>query len=266
MKIFTAAICFLALGFSVLAQTKVVPILEMNVRGVLGGVENGKWLDAKTTVAKLKGGENYSLFGIDGGKKGKLTFAKPKNDQEVCDDFYYVETEDETLSGVALGDGYKWNPVPRVPKTISLTDATYKKAVAAVLRSKGILKTTIKLTQAVRVDLDGDGKEEVLIAATFFKNTFGASAAKNDYSFVLLRKIVGEKVQDTVVDGEFITKKIDFGAPSEYKISSIADLNGDGKMEVILHSAYYEGNSSWAVEMKGNKLIEIKELSIGCGV
>lgn len=266
MKIFIAAVCLLISVFTISAQTRIVPIVEMKVKGLLGGVQNGKFVDAKTTAAKLKGGENYTLFGIEGVNEGEFTIGKPKNDQDVCDDFYYVEPSEEIASGVALGDGYKWNPTPRVPKSIELNNATYKKAVTDILRTKGIAKTTIKITQAVRIDLEGDGVEEVLIAATFYKGGLTAGAARNDYSFVLLRKIVAGKVRNIVVAGDFITKNIEFGAPNEYEISAIADLNGDGKMELILHSAYYEGALSWAVEMKGNKPVDIKILAIGCGV
>ena len=267
MKIFIAAVCLLVSGLAASAQTRVVPIVEMNVRGLLGGVENGKFVDAKTTAEKLKGNLNYTLFGIGGESKNKFTFGKPKNDQDVCEDFYYIETDEENVSGVALGDGYRWNPMSRVPKSIDLNDAAYKKIVAGVLRSKGIAKTTINLTQAVRIDLDGDGEEEVLITATRYKNGIAALDAKvGDYSFVLLRKIVAGKVQNIVVTGEFIKNKTDYGVPSSFKISSIVDLNGDGKMEIVLYSEYYEGSSAWAVEIKENKSVEIKTLSVGCGV
>ena len=267
MKIFIAAFCLLALSLNAVAQQRVVPIVEMKVRGVLGGVENGKFIDAKTTVEKLKGNENYTLFGIEGVNEGELSFSKPKNDQDVCTDFYYVEASEQAVSGVAIGDGFKWNIMPRTPKQIDLNDATYKKIVSDVLVSKGIKKPTVKITQAVRIDLDGDGQEEVLISATrWASGQLTAGAKVGDYSFVLMRKIVGGKVRNEVVTGEFINKKIDFGAVNEFEISAIVDLNGDGRMEVVLHSAYYEGSSSGAFEIKGNKLVEIPALQIGCGV
>lgn len=268
MKIFIAAVCLLTLSFIVSAQTKVVPIVELNVGGLLGGVENGKFIDAKTTAAKLKGDETYTLFAFAGREEAKVKLTKPENSQDVCEDFYHISVKDEgePFLGIGLGEGYKWNPIPRAPKPVNLNDATYKKAVTDVLRLKGITKTTIKLTQAYRIDLEGDGVEEVLISATFYKGGLTAGAARNDYSFILLRKIIGGKVQNIVVAGDFITKKIEFGAPNEYEISSIADLNGDGKMEMILHSAYYEGSSSWVVEMKGNKPTDIETLAVGCGV
>lgn len=267
MKIFIAAFCLLISGFTASAQTKIVPIVEMKVKGLLGGVLNGKFVDAKTTAAKLKGNENYTLFGIEGVNEGEFTVGKPSAGEDICTDFYSIEPSEEAVAGVALGDGFKWNPMPRVVKTIDLNDAGYKKIVADVLRTKRIMKTTIKLMQAVRVDLDGDGSEEVLIAATkYASGDVSASAQVGDYSFILLRKIVAGRVQNTVIAGDFITKKVDFGAPSEYEISAIADLNGDGKMEIILHSAYYEGSSSGVYEIKGNKAVEVAALSVGCGV
>ncbi|HEY0430005.1 MAG TPA: VCBS repeat-containing protein [Pyrinomonadaceae bacterium] len=268
MKILVAAVWLLISSFSIFAQTRIVPIIEMKVRGLLGGVENGKFVDAKTTAAALKGDEKYKLFRIDGAKKGTLSFGKPKNDGDVCEDFYYIDYDyDKNLSGIALGGSPGWEPMPRAPKSIDLNDASYKKIVADVLRTKGIAKTTVKLTQAVRVDLDGDGQEEVLITATRYTGEVnGLNATAGDYSFVLLRKIVAGRVKNIVLAGDFIKNKTDYGIPSTYEISSIADLNGDGKMEIVLYSAYYEGNSAWAIEMKGNKPADIEILSVGCGV
>jgi hypothetical protein len=258
MKIFIAAVCLLISGFAAPAQTRIVPIVDMKIKGLLGGVENGKYVDAKMTAEKLKGKENYTLYDIKGVNEGEFTIGKPEKGEDVCTDFYSVEASEAIVSGIALGDGFKWNPMPRVPKSVDLNGAVYKKAVADVLRSKGIAKTTIKLTQAVRVDLDGDGQEEVLITATRYSNGIDALDAKvGDYSFVMLRKIVA---------GEFIKNETDYGIPSSFEISAIADLNGDGKMEIILYGEYYEGHSAWAVEMKGNKPTGIEILSIGCGV
>lgn len=268
MKILMGLICFLAAGLSVSGQSKVVPLVEMKVGGLLGGVENGKFLDAKTTAARLKDSENYTLYLFNGKSGGGLKLNKPTNSADVCEDFYNVEREDTAFEkgGVALGDGYKWNPVLRVPQAINLNDAAYKKVVADVLRTKGITKTTIKLTQVVRIDLEGDGQDEVLISATRYSGDVASQARTGDYSVVILRKVIGGKVQNTILGGDFITKNVSFGAPSTYEISAIADLNGDGKMEIVLFSAYYEGSSTGVYEMKGNKAVEVKALGIGCGV
>jgi len=81
---------------------------------------------------------------------------------------------------------------------------------------------------------------------------------------VLLRKIVGKTAQNILITGEFITKKVEFGAPNEHRLSAIADLNGDGKMEIVIYGEYYEGHWSEMYELNGNK--PTKVLEIGCGV
>jgi citrate lyase alpha subunit len=167
---------------------------------------------------------------------------------------------------VAIGSTAKWNPVPRKPKTIDRNNATYKIVIANFLKKKGIAKTTVKLTEAFRVDLEGDGVDEVVISATYYKKGLAASAAAGDYSLVIVRKATGKAVTDYLLKGDFVTRRIDFGAPNEHRISAIADLNGDGKMEIVLSGAYYEGEFASAFEMRNGMPVEIKEFEIGCGV
>ena len=145
-------------------------------------------------------------------------------------------------------------------------NATYIKAASDALRTKGIINKAPKIRDALRVDLEGDGQEEILISATSYEGDIQPRAKKGDYSFVLLRKIVAGKVRNIIVAGDFVTKKIDFGVPSEYRISSILDLNGDGKMEIIIYGSYYEGRWIEVYEMKANKPANIKALNVGCGV
>jgi hypothetical protein len=266
-KILFLLLVFVFSAFSAYAQQKVVPILEMKVGGLIGGVRSGKFLDAKTTAAALKGGENYSLYGLLIGKEeGEMTGSKPKNDQDVCTDFYYVEMEPKADTGVALGDGYRWNPVPRVPKSLSLTDKAYIKIASDFLKLKGIAKPEVKLTQLYRIDLEGDGQEEVVLSATRYSGDNSAAAAKNDYSFTMVRKIVAGKVKNILLNGDFITKGFDFGAPNTYEVSAVLDLNGDGKMEIVAHGSYYEGSYSGVYQITNGKAVEIKALGAGCGV
>lgn len=245
------------------AQTDITPILEMKLGGLLGGVQNGKFIDAKTTAAKITKTAKYNLFGVNGAKNNTLT-ATIEAPDVPCENFYSVETTSKNALGIAVGTGANWKLFPRNPAAIALNSRIYKKVVANILRSKGLPRSIVKITQAFRVDLEGDGTEEILIAATSYKNGVAPRAEKGDYSFLLMRKIVGGKAQDIVLDGDFITKKIEFGAPSQYEFSAIADLNGDGKLEVVIFSQYYEGSSAAVYEMVNGKLKSV--LETGCGV
>jgi hypothetical protein len=262
----TSLFLLFALGAaSISAQQKVVPIVELKVGGLIGGVQNGTFLDAKKTAAALKGGESYELYTMMGHEEGEITAKKPEIG-DPCDDFYYVEMSPKAESGVALGDGYRWNPVPRVAKSLSLTDPTYVKIASDYLKLNGILKPVVKITQLYRVDLDGDGVEEVIMSATKYTGETSASAKRGDYSFTIVRQVVAGKVVNISLGGEFVKKSVGFGAPTTYEVSAVADLNGDGKMEVVSHASYYEGGGSAVYQIKGGKAIVIKALEAACGV
>jgi len=262
MFIFLAVILFPVLFVN--AQSKIVPIIDLKVGGLLGGVQNGQYLDAKTAFEMLKGEENYSLFGING-KVGELT-ATVESPDVPCEDFYYAKTELDVKQGIGIGTGSEWNVVPRLPKAISLTDKTYLKIVSDILRLKGLPKAKARIEQAVRVDLDGDGVDEVLLTAGSYKGNIQPRAEANNYSFVLLRKIVAGKVKNIMISEEYVKKYIEFGAPNRFEISAIADLNGDNEMEIVVYGEYYEGSGASVYEIKGGKAVEIKLLGTGCGV
>jgi len=245
------------------ANAQLVPIIEVHTGGLLGGVENGRYLDAKTTFGRLKGEGKYSLFGMTG-KTGELTATVLLPD-EPCDEFYFAKTGLEGQKGIAVGTGRTWNPVPRTPKTVNLKDKTYLNVVAAILRTKGVPNAKAKIEQAVKVDLDGDGTDEVVLTASSYGGKISPSADADDYSFLLVRKIVAGKVKNIMVAEEYVKKKVDFGAPSRFEISAIADLNGDGKMEIVQYGEYYEGHGAYAYEIT-DKAVEIQSLQTGCGV
>ena len=150
-----------------------------------------------------------------------------------------------------------------------MKSAEYLKVVSDFLRPKGIVHKNIELKQAFRVDLEGDGQEEVILAASKIWNEPEQERPKlpiDEYSFVLLRKIVNGKPQSFLITGAFYPKNRFAYDDNDYDISAIADLNGDGKMEVIVYGQYYEGNSAQVFQIIGNNAVAVKALSVSCGV
>ncbi len=261
---------------TIAAQKTVVPIVSLaydetreisitDYGKLLGGVENGKFLDAKTTVGKLKGETKFLLFNFKSGRKGEFSLGEIKNDGSACPENYYVQPGLNVAADFALGTNANWEILPRQAKNVSLTDADYKKAVADVLRLRGLSKSPVKIKQAVQVDLDGDGKSEVLLVAHHYAEDALKNAKTGNYSFLIIRKTVGTKTQNIFVDGSFYRRQTDY-FDGEYSLSGIADLNGDGKMEFIIDISGYEENWTKVFEMKAGKPTEIKALSYYCGV
>jgi len=259
-----AGLVFLSFNIIAVGQKTVVPIVDLVNKGLLGGVQNGRWLKAEAVAPKMKAETEFTLVGWKGVEEGGVTQGKKSETEGACPDFQRFKFELEMQSGVALGSNAGWNPMPRPLKEIGLTDKTYSGVVADFLKTKGITKTTIKIAQSFRVDLDADGREEVVLSATFYKKKDGDSSQRGDYSFVLVRKIVNGKAQNLLLVGDIITKITGDEPPNEYQISAIADLNGDGRMEIVVASSYYEGDSAGVYEIKANKFVKVLEND--CGV
>lgn len=259
-----------ALSVNVGAQRTVVPVIETKIGGLLGGVRNGKFLDAETTVKAIKAEEDYTVYSFDAGVTRRLKLQKPT---KFCpDDFYNVvfsepESRDFEEGGTALGAGLNWNPLPRTVQPIGLDHAEYKRIVGDFLRARGIAKPVVTLTQAVRVDLEGDASEEVLLTATRFvpytekdrKKTF------DEYSVVLLRKIVGGKPQTIFLAGDVILKNpFDYDA-SRNSVSAVLDLNGDRSMEIVIYQDFDERSAVKVFEIVRGKPSPVKQLAVENG-
>ena len=249
-----------------LAQSAVVPIVELKFHGLMGGVQDGRWIAPAKVAHALRRDTEFVLVGRNGVEEGGVTIGRKAEQEDVCRDFTRMELELKQDHGVAIGSAAKCNPVPRIPKAIDLENTAYITVVKDFLARKGLARPVVRITEAFRIDLEGDGVEEVVLAATHYKKGLSSSALPGDYSFVIVRKAVGKVVTDHLLEGEFVQKRVDFGAPTENHISAIADLNGDGKMEIILYGFYYEGDFASAYEMRNGRPAKIKEFEIGCGV
>ncbi len=258
-----------------------------NFSALLGGFQDGKYVDAKTASTFPNFG-SFTPFSLEGPNEGETRITKLNNEMgDVCEDFYGVETEESVTSGVFISSDVSWNPMPRIPVSLSPNNTVYVKIVRDFLRTKGIANPFVKIQQIYKVDLEGDGTDEVIIRATNYKGGLNPSTKAGDYSFVMVRRISSkpiygrpgvkkdgslllpkinkENVENILIAGEFYPKAAEFNAPSEYNLTAMLDLNADGKMELVVYGAYYEGAWVEAYELlKGAKPKIV--LETGCGV
>ncbi|HEY0385413.1 MAG TPA: hypothetical protein VGC64_05350, partial [Pyrinomonadaceae bacterium] len=204
------------------------PIYDVDGSCLLGGTLKGKWLGAQALVPLMKGGERYRAF-MGTQALGEATGGQPTSWGDTCEDSFTIKFTPslEERRGV-LAIGGDWNALPRTPQLINTSDPAYRKLVAALLRSKGIRRPDVQLARIMRVDLDDDGVDEVLVSATRYLGGVSPTVHAGDYSFVLLRKVVRGRVRNIMINEEYYPTAKRLDPANEYQLLGALDVNGDG--------------------------------------
>ena len=246
------------------------------------------------------GGQQYAVYlssGFFGAARGEELHIN--RDSEFGDELDKIklhtgdERKDATLLNVAylglsgINDMEGGNsPYPRKAAALSVKNATYEKIMKEYLARNGLPDATVNIMQLFRVDLEGDGVDEVVIYAQNvvdpkkyadlwkqdkpmeeFMPVIKPVTERGMYSVLLLRKIVSGKVSEIPLVS-FVASK--GASPDEGSIPIVqcvyqfADLNGDGTLEIIFGGAHYEGYDYNVVEVRKNGSVEIM-LSNGSG-
>jgi hypothetical protein len=250
------------------------PIVEVETGYLFGASADGKWIKAQEAAKALQDEMTYHVYGLTQ-SLGEAKGSQPKpSEEDVCSDVLAVSLSPKPEEG-AIALAAPWNALPRKPQVTDRTQKTYVDAVREFLRTKEIEQPKVKIDKIVRIDLDGDGEEEVLISATnyFSKDqSVPMRSRAGSYSMVLLRRVVAGKVETQLIVGEFHPKDYPkaaqeegrFDAPNAYKLIATLDLDGDSKMEIVVHSDYYEGGETTIYRCDPRKVEAL--LSVACGV
>lgn len=238
------------------------PIADSSAACFLGGAAGNRWLNAATAVRTMRGGERYRIYSLTG-QVGEATATRPESMDVPCPETLQVNMTPELPEG-AIAIGGAWNAMPRIPRAVGASDPAYQTVIADILRRNGIPRPQVTITQVLRIDLEGDGTEEVLISATRYATGGLPRVRVGDYSLVVLRKLINGQAQNIVVTGEYHRRAANFAAPNTYIVTGVADANGDGTMEIFVHGRYYEGAWTTVYRLNGNRVAEA--LQCGCGV
>ena len=152
--------------------------------------------------------DDLSSLWIDAGTWRRQRRQTETSEGEPCDETLTVSLSPEMEKGV-IAIAAPWNALPRKPQVTDPTQQVYVEAARDFLKTKGIEKPEVKIDNILRVDLDGDGEEEVLISATNYFSKDESVPMRSpaaSYSMVLLRRVVAGKVETQMTVGEFYPK------------------------------------------------------------
>jgi hypothetical protein len=220
---------------------------------LLGGTENGVWIGAVEAAGRLSGWETYTLY-APAGPAG--TAAGPRPTRDSLRDQYDVDWNPAPFSTSRIGLGGGWNALPRTPEDPVVSSfPTYTAAAADWLAAQGIpVPDPLRLTGVKRVDLEGDGTMEAVISANRLSEETQHDVAAGDFSVVLLYR---ESASETVfLAGDVYPEAKSLVFPRTYSLLSILDLNGDGRMEVIVHISLYLGEGFRVFSFDGSAVRE----------
>jgi hypothetical protein len=139
---------------------------------------------------------------------------------------------------VATLDG--WTVTKRDVTELSADENIYRQAVIDWLAGEGIASPEIGTLHIFRVDLEGDGADEVFINATHLDDSQHTTKI-GDYSIILMRKVVGNEVVTTQILGDvYQSQNLEITFPRTYSLANFIDLNQDGVLEVIVEIRGWE--------------------------
>ena len=242
---------------------------------IIGSYVSGKWLDIFNTFEQISGHETYKIYSMMeyiGDGKG-LSKEAVTEDVQGALPRVTISNADDTFEAYDLSSpsmvysenfskriaiGADLNALPRIPQKLSNDTDIYKNVVSDIIRKQGFETQDVNIRQTLKIDLEGDGVDEVLLTASNV-NIPSITEGKKTYSVVILRKLINGKVENIIIrEDYYINGKSThgYGATALY-VPFILDCNGDGIMELLVEGTFAPGSFMDIYEIKGSNVTKV---------
>lgn len=234
-----------------------VPIVEAKNEWLLGASRDGRWVAALDASRLMAGGEKYTLYQPTG-TVAIVTGTRPGTSGMPCEDTQLVTLNPNFTQGIAVGTGWNARPIPVAVG--DRQDAQLLDIVAKLLKAHGITNPEVRLMQVLAADLNGDGITEQVVVAMRSKADYPSmGAAAGDYSLVA---VIRKDHEPVVLIEDYYPQAIELSAPSVHRVLDLLDLNGDGTLEIVVSSSYFEGISTFVYAYTNGKAEKV--IGVGC--
>lgn len=222
------------------------PIVINNI--IVGGVYENKWVAFEKYYLNSNNGENTEVDVYSkNGKMGKYKIGKIVKDSKVT-------TASTTVSKSNLTNEYfatisRDNNIMTSPaKKIINIDESYIKDVKKALGLYLMFNSSVKITEAYDVTLSDDNKGYIIFATNEINKKRGV------YSAVVY---VDLSSKAKVIKYNFICDKKNAEEWPIYSLGFVADLNNDGKNEIIIQETKEFDVKYDVIEFKNNNFYEV---------
>ena len=221
---------------------------------LLGGVSRETWLAPDMSVARFSGEATYSLSSISQEAK-YFVWGKAPEFSPTCQ-IYSVGTDTALEEAGFVGVVNSWT-ISKRPVTELVGDGDfYRQVVIDWLGAEGVAAPEVDSLQVYRVDIEGDGTDEVFISATHLDGSQHTTKA-GDYSILLLRQVIGDEAVTKLVVGDiYHSQEPENTFPRAYSFANFIDLNQDGRLEVVVDVQKWEGYGARVYQIDGEDVIQ----------
>lgn len=220
---------------------------------LLGGVQGDEWLDPDLAFARFAGAWEYDVYTF---AKGSFQVHGNAPEFSPPGHGYFVETDvtiDEFgMVGVAQG----WHVLQGAVDEFSPGNQFYEQVVIDWLMAEGISDPQLNVLRVFRVDIEGDGVDEIFINAIHLDESQHTTKS-GDYSIILMRRVVGnDAVTLPIVGDVYHSQELEITFPRTYSLGNFIDLNQDGVLEVVVDIQRWEGFGAIVYQIDGQEILQ----------
>ncbi len=220
---------------------------------LLGGVQAGKWLPAEQAAALIAGATEYDVYTFAGEMHQVYGYAP------VTYPVYpgYFLSTDATLGEYGMvGVVHDWKVTQRIVEELPADNEFYRQVVRDWLSQEGVVDPQIDRIQIHRIDLEGDGSDEIFITSTRVESQH--SKRTGDHSIVLMHKVIGNETVTVPIMADMYAS-VGYGNPfpCTYSIGNFIDLNQDNVLDVVVEFQRWEGFGASVYQVNGQNVEEV---------
>ena len=234
-----------------------VKLHQLTTFFLLGGVGRETWLAPDISVSRFPSAGTYSLHSFTQKAKyfveGSAPVFSPNCQQYIVG---FGAPLDESTGFVGVLDG--WDVMKRTVNELVDNEGFYRQSTINWLKAEGVPAPQVDSIHVYRVDIEGDGVDEVFISAVHL-DKFQHTTKAGDYSVVLIHQVVGNKAVTKLVVGDiYRSQEPDSSHPHPpiYSLTNFIDLNQDGRLEVIVEIQKWEGFGARVFQIDGDDVIQ----------